>query len=194
MVSKMELVFFIEKLVSTDGKDEQAQRAVIAFGQTLTPQRGLEVIVESPERNSDFLGFTAEQGHVTVQDKSQPGTKELFSAGPKESAGYYKVWRQNRRNNRVYIFLQNFKDTNPEDSMCTFTEPLWYLLIYDLPTLKFLGWAQEYRTIWKNFEGRLVVLTLGSSHAWVVSGELEGQLLPIRPLISLFLPFLTDSR
>lgn len=107
-VDRIALNVFIERLIDSGGQDEEARHAVAQFGRKLPNTKSVQMEGTMTRPGSKFSGQTPQHGTVQVQDKDQE-TKEFSMGVERERIGYYKVWRQQMKDDNWIVISYFWK-------------------------------------------------------------------------------------
>jgi hypothetical protein len=90
--SKFELNAVIERLINSNGSDNQARDELSSFASSLLPEGDLRMDVSVDHPGGNFSGHTPQHGNVTVSDNSEQKTEWSFGE-TMVRVGYFKVSR-----------------------------------------------------------------------------------------------------
>ena len=122
-MDRIELNGQIERLIDSDGHDEEARRAIVDFGLSIQGSSSFQFKGLYQKPGGTVSGQTPQHGQVEVKDE-HPETREFSSGSVLERVGYYKIWRQ-----REWIHIAHFWKSEIETSSETEMARQWVLAL-----------------------------------------------------------------
>lgn len=105
-MDKLTINGYIERLIDSQGHDEEARMAVAEFGLTVPGASLIQMLGELRRKGGKFSGYTPEHGQVGIDDDKER-TTEFSRGAPRARIGHYKISRIRTRREH-WIIIDHF--------------------------------------------------------------------------------------